>query len=237
MDSRSAAYDPADPTGAGARPVLFTGTGDSGATALGDRTKTTKTDSRLTARGSCEEVCALLGMALTLATDPPEGMVLLLTRLENDLVDVSADIGAPIDNTDTGQRVRIDEPYLKRLEDACEHFGSDITEPSGVVLPGGTTLAGALHLAHAAARTAERAAHEALAEHDTMNPLTASYLNRLGSLLFILARSANAEHGDVPWHPAMTSQLGEAGLWQPMAESSETTESNETLESSDTTEI
>lgn len=228
MAAQPIEHDSSENAESSARPVLFTGTGDSGTTALGDRSRTTKTDSRLVARGSCEEVGALLGMAVTLASDPPDSMVLLLTRLENDLVDVNADIGIPMDSVDTGNPVRIDGAYVHRLEEACEHFGAGLTEPSTVVLPGGTTLAGTLHLAHAATRKAERAAHTALTEHETMNPLTATYLNRLGSLLFLLARSANAEHGDISWHPALTSELGETKLWEPMSATSEQNQSNGT---------
>jgi cob(I)alamin adenosyltransferase len=70
------------------------------------------------------------------------------------------------------------------------------------VLPGGTPGSAYLHVARTVVRRAERSTWAALAEHrETMNPLTATYLNRLSDLLFILARAANAAVGDVLWVP------------------------------------
>jgi cob(I)alamin adenosyltransferase len=70
------------------------------------------------------------------------------------------------------------------------------------VLPGGTPGAALLHTARAITRRAERTAWAAVADHgDTVNVWTAKYLNRLSDLLFILARAANAEVGDVLWRP------------------------------------
>ncbi len=59
-----------------------------------------------------------------------------------------------------------------------------------------------MHIACTVTRRAERSAWAALEEHgDTMNVLTAKYLNRLSDLLFILGRYANREAGDVLWVP------------------------------------
>ena len=70
------------------------------------------------------------------------------------------------------------------------------------MLPGGTPGAALLHMARTVVRRAERSAWAALGAHgDSVNPLTARYLNRLSDLLFILARRANADHGDVLWKP------------------------------------
>jgi cob(I)alamin adenosyltransferase len=70
------------------------------------------------------------------------------------------------------------------------------------VLPGGTPGAAHLHVARTVVRRAERATWAALEEHrDTMNDLTAKYLNRASDLLFVLARYANREGGDVVWVP------------------------------------
>ncbi|MEY3734459.1 MAG: hypothetical protein RL347_1818, partial [Actinomycetota bacterium] len=71
------------------------------------------------------------------------------------------------------------------------------------ILPGGSLGAAQLHVARTVARRAERATWRAIAEYgDSINPLTAHYLNRLSDLLFILARCANVDGaGDVLWQP------------------------------------
>jgi len=70
------------------------------------------------------------------------------------------------------------------------------------ILPGGAPAAAALHVCRTVARRAERSAWAAYAEHaDSMNVTALKYLNRLSDLLFILARHANLEQGDVLWKP------------------------------------
>ena len=208
-------------TGDGEPSKFYTRTGDTGETALEDRSRTKKSDIRIAARGECEEACAVLGMAITLAYGLSDEIALLLTRIENDLVDVGADIGVPLDGTETDDTVRIDEGYVRRLERACEHFGSEITGPLSVILPGGTTVAATLHHAYTVVRRAERSAYLALQNQEKLNPVACKYLNRLGSLLFVLARTANLEQGDIVWHPGMTRELGDAGLWEPIPEPEE----------------
>ena len=70
------------------------------------------------------------------------------------------------------------------------------------MLPGGTPASAHLHVARTVVRRAERATWAAMAEHaDEMTPLPATYLNRLSDLLFVLARHANLESGDILWKP------------------------------------
>jgi cob(I)alamin adenosyltransferase len=194
----------------------YTRTGDSGATTLGDFTRVNKTDPRVVAYGDCDETAAFLGLTVTLSTDDlTNAMVRLITRVQNDLVDVGADITAPVNENDTGH-LRIDWGYVARLERAAEYFNADLSQPSSFVVPGGTTTAATLHYAYTLARRAERSA-QALIEQDPhrTNPLTRTYLNRLGNLLLVMARYANLEHGDTPWEPGLTAQLAGAELWEP----------------------
>ena len=70
------------------------------------------------------------------------------------------------------------------------------------ILPGGTPGAALLHMARTVVRRAERSTWAALEVYaDSMNPLTAQYLNRLSDLLFILARAASGADGEVLWKP------------------------------------
>ena len=84
----------------------------------------------------------------------------------------------------------------------CDHYNESLETLRSFILSGGTPAAAHLHVARTVVRRAERSAWAAHAEHaDSMNPLALTYLNRLSDLLFILARHANRERGDVLWVP------------------------------------
>ena len=97
---------------------------------------------------------------------------------------------------------RVEQSYVDRLEADCDSFLEGLEKLRSFILPGGTAGAALLHQACTVVRRAERSTWAALAEHgDVMNPLTATYLNRLSDLLFILARYENRSQGDVLWVP------------------------------------
>jgi cob(I)alamin adenosyltransferase len=196
---------PADRDDARDNPVvlsrIYTRTGDGGTTALGDGSRVAKDDPRLAAYADVDEANCAIGTALALGRLDP-GLVVLLTRIQNELFDVGADLCNPISSDPKYPPLRIDESYVSDLERACDEHNEGLPTLRSFVLPGGTTGAALLHTARTVVRRAERSAWAALGSHpDTVNPLTARYLNRLSDLLFILARRANASHGDVLWKP------------------------------------
>ncbi|NVI93112.1 cob(I)yrinic acid a,c-diamide adenosyltransferase [Actinomadura sp. BRA 177] len=187
---------------------IYTRTGDDGTTALGDASRTSKTDPRLAAYADVEEANAAIGTALALGS-LPDGLVTLLTRIQNDLFDVGADLCAPVVPDPQYPPLRVEASYIERLEAACDEHNADLPTLRSFILPGGTPGAALLHVARTVARRAERSTWAAIETHGSadekaeggVNPLTAKYLNRLSDLLFILCRVANAEHGDVLWKP------------------------------------
>ncbi|MFP3960791.1 cob(I)yrinic acid a,c-diamide adenosyltransferase [Actinomadura fulvescens] len=185
---------------------IYTRTGDDGTTALGDASRTSKTDPRLAAYADVEEANAAVGTALALGS-LPEPLVTLLTRIQNDLFDVGADLCAPFTAEPAYPPLRVDDSYVDLLEAACDEHNADLKPLRSFILPGGTPGAALLHVARTVARRAERSAWAAIEAHGAapaeggVNPLTARYLNRLSDLLFILCRVANAGHGDVLWKP------------------------------------
>lgn len=200
----------------------YTRTGDRGATHLGDHSRADKSDPRVAAYGACGEASAALGLTVTLGTGLTSEMVTLLTRVQNDLVDVAADIGAPIGKDDSAH-LRIDQQYITRLERASDHFNANLAQPAGFVVPGGTVSSALLHHAYSVTQRAERSIQVTIErEHKRSNPLTQTYLNRLANLLLVLARLENQEHGDTIWQPGLTSVL-ETEIWEPEYE--ETNES------------
>ncbi|HEV2450910.1 MAG TPA: cob(I)yrinic acid a,c-diamide adenosyltransferase [Streptosporangiaceae bacterium] len=179
---------------------IYTRTGDDGTTALGDLSRARKTDSRLVAYADVDEANSAIGVALTLGQLPP-GMTALLTRVQNELFDVGADLCNPIVPDAPHPGLRIDDSYVSRLEEACDEHNAGLPTLRSFVLPGGSPGAALLHVARTVVRRAERSAWTALDEHgDGVNPITARYLNRLSDLLFILAREAN-QGNDVLWLP------------------------------------
>lgn len=184
---------------------IYTRAGDDGTTALGDMSRTAKTDPRLTAYADAEEANCAIGTALTLgdvATAIGPDAVTLLHRIQNELFDLGADLCLPLSATVEYPPLRVDEPYVQRLEDACDRYNAELPKLRSFILPGGSPAAVLLHTARTVTRRAERSAWAAVQAHgEDVNPIAVRYLNRLSDLLFILARAANADRGDVLWQP------------------------------------
>ncbi|WP_182908413.1 cob(I)yrinic acid a,c-diamide adenosyltransferase [Microbispora sp. H13382] len=181
---------------------IYTKTGDDGTTALGDMSRTRKTDPRLTAYADVEEANAAIGVALATG-GLPEEVTAVLSRVQNELFDVGADLCTPVVETPEFPPLRVEEPYVAWLEEQCDRFNAELKPLRSFILPGGAPPAAFLHLARTIVRRSERSAWAALEAHDDVNPLTAKYLNRLSDLMFILCRVASA--GDeLLWKPGGT---------------------------------
>jgi cob(I)alamin adenosyltransferase len=168
---------------------IYTRAGDEGETHLGDGSRVSKLDSRIGAYGAVDELNSQLGVVL--AGECPEPFVAPLRRIQNELFDLGADLSVP-----GGDRLRIEQPYIDRLEAEIDEANAQLEPLKSFVLPGGTETAARLYVARAVCRRAERA----VLAVDGANPLAAVYLNRLSDLLFVLARLANG--GDEPlWRP------------------------------------
>jgi cob(I)alamin adenosyltransferase len=172
---------------------IYTRGGDAGETSLGDMSRVSKLDPRIAAYGIVDELNSWLGLAL--AEGVPDSFRPTLVRVQNDLFDVGADLSVPVE---VEGRLRVTQEQIDSLERDCDRFNEELPELKSFVLPGGTEAAARLHVARTIARRAELAALAA-----PVSPRTRVYLNRVSDLLFILARSANAEAGrDEPlWKP------------------------------------
>src|SRR6202451_2764245 len=180
---------------------IYTRTGDDGTTALGDMSRVLKTDPRLAAYADTDEANCAVGVAVTMGQLPAD-IAALLGRVQNELFDVGADLCNPVTESPAYPPLRVDDSYISRLERACDQFNEGLPVLRSFVLPGGTAASALLHVARTVVRRAERSTWAALELHgDSMNPLTAQYLNRLSDLLFILARAVNEPEGDVLWKP------------------------------------
>jgi cob(I)alamin adenosyltransferase len=182
---------------------IYTKTGDSGETGLSDGSRVAKTSARIAAIGAVDETNSAIGVARLDAQGDHDGM---LSRIQNDLFDLGADLSMPEDGQTEG-RLRIVPAQVERLEREIDAMNAGLEPLKSFVLPGGTALASHLHLARAIARRAERAIAE-LARQETVNEAALHYANRLSDHLFVMARAANKDGmGDVLWAPGATRDL------------------------------
>jgi cob(I)alamin adenosyltransferase len=120
---------------------------------------------------------------------------------------VGADLCVPQPTDEQpGQRLRVNEAQVKRLEDAIDRLNAGLTPLTSFVLPGGTRAAAWCHLARTTCRAAERDV-VTLMGSEAVNPQVLVYLNRLSDLLFVVARVLNdGGRADVLWQPGKTQQ-------------------------------
>jgi cob(I)alamin adenosyltransferase len=176
---------------------IYTRAGDAGETSLGDGARVPKTDLRIEAYGTVDELNSFVGLAL--AGHLPDEFRPWLERVQNDLFDLGADLSVPLED-DRRERLRVTTEQVERLEELCDLVNERLEPLKSFVLPGGTEAAAQLHVARAVCRRAERLAVALAAEHG-VNPAALAYLNRLSDLLFILARAANAGSPEPLWRP------------------------------------
>jgi cob(I)alamin adenosyltransferase len=188
---------------------IYTKLGDGGETHLGDMSRVSKLHPRVEAYGTVDELNATIGVAL-LQPGMPAQFAEWLRRVQNDLLDVGADLSVPPPaagspaGTDPRGRLRVGAEYTDWLERACDEVNATLAPLRSFVIPGGTPAAAHLHICRTVCRRAER---RAIAVGEDGIGEVVRYLNRLSDLLFILSRAANNESG----------AEGSEPLWQPGA--------------------
>jgi cob(I)alamin adenosyltransferase len=178
---------------------IYTRTGDEGSAGLVDGSRVSKSSQRMTAIGEVDEANAAVGVAIAVLTD--EALKQRLTRIQNDLFDLGADVATP---GEIEGALRIVAQQVERLEREIDGMNADLAPLTSFILPSGSAAVATLHLARAIVRRAERAA-VALHEREPLNPQLLAYINRLSDHLFVAARHvAEHEGGDVLWQPGAT---------------------------------
>ena len=177
---------------------IYTKTGDAGETGLFGGPRVRKDHARIEAFGTVDELNSQLGVVRTLPAardiDP------LLRRVQGELFDLGAQLATPTPGCE-----RITAGHVEAIEREIDAFEATLQPLSTFILPTGTPLAAALHVARTVCRRAERRVVTLAGEPGASIPANAiEYLNRLGDMLFVMARAANARDGvtDDPWTPA-----------------------------------
>jgi cob(I)alamin adenosyltransferase len=174
---------------------IYTKLGDGGETHLGDMSRVSKLHPRVEAYGTVDELNATIGVAL-LAPGLAPKFADWLRRVQNDLLDLGADLSVPGETppgSSARERLRVDGDYTRWLEGACDEVNATLEPLHSFVIPGGTPAAAQLHVCRTVCRRAER---RTIAVGEEVNPEVVRYLNRLSDLLFILGRAANVAPGD-----------------------------------------
>ena len=175
---------------------IYTRGGDGGETSLAGGDRVQKHSARVEACGTVDEANAIIGAArLGAAAELDES----LSRLQNDLFDLGADLATP--DLETEGALRISDDQIRRLENEIDGINDRLAALTSFVLPGGSKTSAQLHLARTIVRRAERRT-TALAAEEPVSPAALKYLNRLSDLLFVMARAANDDgNADVLWVP------------------------------------
>ena len=170
---------------------IYTRTGDDGSTGLGDGSRTDKDSLRIEAMGTVDELNSTIGVLLCHTL--PEATQSALTDIQHSLFDIGGELCIP------GSAV-INADRVDALEQLLDTLNADLAPLKEFILPGGSPAAADCHQARTVCRRAERRIHS-LAKCETVNPVSAKYLNRLSDLLFVMARHLNREAGiaDVCW--------------------------------------
>lgn len=181
---------------------IYTKTGDDGTTGLVRGPRRMKHDLRVECFGTVDEANSFIGMARLSTASMPK-LDRLLARIQNDMFDVGSDLATPgKDPEGSSPSLRVTKAQVEWLEQQIDYYNEGLQPLRSFVLPGGTPLAVALHLARTVTRRAERLVVELLSKEPDTSSAVLIYLNRLSDLLFVMARVANANgETDVLWSP------------------------------------
>ncbi|TMV02129.1 cob(I)yrinic acid a,c-diamide adenosyltransferase [Ruegeria sediminis] len=180
---------------------IYTRTGDSGKTALGNGERVAKYSGRVSAYGTVDELNSFVGVARLEAEGETDAA---LARIQNDLFDLGADLCRPDMDKDAEAEyppLRMIQSQVDRLESEIDGMNASLEPLRSFILPGGSRLAAQLHVCRTVSRRAERHAVE-LSNMEPVNEAAVKYLNRLSDWFFVAARSANnGGRDDVLWVP------------------------------------
>ena len=181
---------------------IYTRTGDTGETGLVGGVRIAKDSLRVEAYGDVDELNSHLGACRTLASSAQRSALTdKLEQIQNELFDMGAELATPPEKPWPGM-VSIASDQVTRLEQWIDQLTENMPELRSFVLPGGTELNSALHLARTVCRRAERTIVK-LSRNEIVSKDLVAYINRLSDLLFAMARFES--------HAAGTAEY----LWTP----------------------
>jgi cob(I)alamin adenosyltransferase len=186
---------------------IYTKTGDKGETGLIDGSRVSKTNPRIVAYGTVDELNSNIGVAIAFLGLQHKDLFLdlidIMTHLQRDLFIIGSDLADPRyprPKRDLSSTPRMEENTTLVLEDAIDKFEMELDPITFFILPGGCIEASFLHVARTISRRAETTV-ALLSKEEIINPIVLAYLNRLSDFLFVAARLINKRLGikDIAW--------------------------------------
>jgi cob(I)alamin adenosyltransferase len=171
--------------------VLYTRTGDKGETGLFGGERISKDSLRMEAIGAVDELNSFIGLAISFIDD--EEVLEILEDVQKELFEVGADLATPQEErTKLSYKIpTIQAEHVKRVEKIIDQYENGLTALKKFILPQGVSGASYLHVARSVCRRAERIAVALKKADSSTNEQIQIYLNRLSTLLFVLARLVN----------------------------------------------
>ena len=185
---------------------IYTRTGDTGETGLGDGRRVPKDHPRVEAIGEVDSLNSqvgvlLAGLTAAVASHPAlQEVIDVLAPCQHRLFDLGGELAMP-------EYQALNAAEIERLETAIDHWNEELGPLENFILPGGSTLIAQAHVCRSLARTAERRCQHL----NAVEPLAGvglAYINRLSDLLFVAARIIARREGvaEILWEPAKKPQ-------------------------------
>ena len=180
---------------------VYTRSGDKGMTSLVGGVRIKKSDIRLEAYGTVDELSANLGMLVSMMEDGDERS--LLIRVQNNLFNVCTHLATDQSQTPLYPSAHLADGEIEKLEERIDKLMKALPERQGFILSGGVPAACQAHICRTVCRRAERRI-AALAEVAQIGPEMQQYVNRLSDYLFVLAKIINFNEGksEIIWENA-----------------------------------
>ena len=183
---------------------IYTKTGDDGKTSLYGGTRVKKSNLRIDAYGTVDELNSYIGLLKDQIDD--EFVAKDLLRIQNKLFAAGAMLATPLDKqklkdgTDRLKIEKVEAEEIQYLENQIDLMDKDLEPMRHFILPGGHSIVSFCHIARCVCRRAERIVVE-LADSEQINPNIITYLNRLSDYLFVLARKLTKDYKvtEIPW--------------------------------------
>lgn len=177
---------------------IYTKTGDKGLTGIIDGKRIPKSDIRIIAYGSIDELNSYIGLSISLLSQHRNNnnknnqsfsdIIVTLNRIQNELFIIGSDLADPDLSKPTSLRVQ--STMITVLENDIDNYEKELSPITYFILPGGSVESSTLHIARSITRRAETNVSKLMLK-DIINNLVLIYLNRLSDLLFVLSRTVN----------------------------------------------
>ena len=184
---------------------IYTKTGDKGLTGLIGGKRIPKSDIRIIAYGSVDELNSYIGLSISLlskhtlsSSSSFSDIVVTLSRIQNELFVIGSDLADP--DLSRSSSLRVQSNMITVLENDIDNYEKELSPITYFILPGGSIESSNLHIARSIARRTETNVAKLFLE-DMINTLVLVYLNRLSDLLFVLSRTINKrlQISDIAW--------------------------------------